>query len=179
MSDLNANRPSAPLDDVPDELGVLLAEALPPVAPDPAVRERLIRTLAGADRFAPFLDRIAALIDLGADAVRPLLSRIDDAAAWEPGLPGMHMQHFQAGPRFATADAGFVRLQPGMAFPRHRHLGPELTIVLEGAMRTGDQVYGPGAVLEMAEGTVHDYGATAERDLVVLTIQTGIIPVFD
>ena len=119
------------------------------------------------------------MLDLGADAVQALLARIDDQVAWEPALPGMHMQHFQAGPRFATADAGFVRLQPGMAFPRHRHLGPEVTVVLEGAMRTGDKVHGPGAVIEMAEGTVHDYSATADRDLVLLTVQTGIVPVFE
>jgi putative transcriptional regulator len=156
-----------------------LAEALPPLAPDPAVRARLLRTLEGADRFAPFLARIAGLVDLTIDAVRDLVARIDDPAAWEPGLPGMHLQHFQAGPRFATADAGFVRLQPGMAFPRHRHLGPELTVVLEGGMRSGDRVYGPGDVLELPEGSVHDYAASSERDLLILTVHTGIVPVFD
>jgi putative transcriptional regulator len=154
------------------------AESLPPVAPDPSVRARLLRTLDSADRFAPFLARLTGLLDLTADAVRKLLTRIDDAAAWEPGLPGMEMQHFAAGPRFATADAGFVRLQPGQAFPRHRHLGPEVTLVLEGAMRDGDRVYGPGDVLEMAEGSEHSYSASSERPLVLVTVQTGIQPVF-
>jgi hypothetical protein len=160
-------------------LGPLLAEALPPSLPDPGVRARLLRTLAGPDRFAPFLERIAAVLDLTADAARVLLARIDDPATWEPALPGVDLHHFQAGPRFATADAGFVRLRAGAAFPRHRHLGPEVTIVLEGAMRSGDEVYGPGALLEMATDSVHDYQACDERDLVLLTVvQTGILPVF-
>jgi putative transcriptional regulator len=159
-------------------LGPLLAEALPPSLPDPGVRARLLRTLAGPDRFAPFLERIAAILDLTADAARALLARIDDPATWEPALPGVHMHHFQAGPRFATADAGFVRLRPGTAFPCHRHLGPEVTVVLEGAVRSGDEVYGPGAVIEMATDSVHDYRACDERDLVLVTIHNGILPVF-
>jgi hypothetical protein len=164
-----------------DDVRALLAGAadlLPPVPPDPAVRERLLRSLGSADRFAAFAARAAGLLDLSIETVRALFARIDDPAAWEPGLPGMSMQHFAAGPRFATADAGFVRLQPGMAFPRHRHLGPEVTLVLEGAMRDGDRIYGPGDILEMAEGSVHEYSATPERELVVMTIQNGIAPVF-
>jgi hypothetical protein len=39
-------------------------------------------------------------------------------------------------------------------------------------------VYGPGDIVEMAAGSVHEYSATAERDLVVMTIQNGIEPVF-
>ncbi len=163
-----------------DDLRELLArtvEALPPVAPDPALRARLLGTLGSTDRFASFLDRAAGLLDLTVEAVRAAFSRIDDPGAWEPGLPGMKMIHFVAGPRLATADAGFVRLQPGMSFPRHRHLGPEVTLVLEGAMRCGERLYGPGEVLEMAEGTEHEYSAAPERELVVLTIQNGIAPV--
>ena len=37
---------------------------------------------------------------------------------------------------------------------------------------------GPGDILEMAEGSVHDYSAAPERELVVMTIQNGIAPVF-
>jgi anti-sigma factor ChrR (cupin superfamily) len=157
---------------------VRAAEALPPVAPDPSVRARLLRTLDSADRFAPFVARLTGLLDLTADAVRKLLTHIDDAAAWEPGLPGMEMQHFAAGPRLATADAGFVRLQPGQSFPRHRHLGPEVSMVLEGAMCDGDRVYGPGQVLELAEGSEHSYSASSDRPLVLLTVHNGIQPVF-
>ena len=156
-----------------------VADALPPVEPDPEVRARLLRSLGGVERFAPFVARLSGLLDLATGTVRALLARIDDPAAWEPGLPGMHLQHFQAGPRLATADAGFVRLQPGTAFPRHRHLGPEVTLVLEGGMRDGDKVYGPGDVLEMAEGSVHTYSATTERDLVIVTVHTGIMPLFE
>ena len=166
--------------EVDDVRGLLAgaADLLEPVPPDPAVRERLLRTLDSSDRFATFVARAARLLDHSVEVVRDLIARIDDPAAWEPGLPGMQMQHFPAGPRLATADAGFVRLQPGMAFPRHQHLGPEVTLVLEGAMRDGDRVYGPGDILEMAPGSVHEYSAAPERELLVMTIQNGIAPVF-
>ncbi len=155
------------------------AETLTPLTADPGQRARLLRTLESVDRFAPFFARAAALLDLPLEAVRPILARIDDPTAWERGLPGMHLIHFQAGPRLASADAGFVRLQPGMAFPRHRHLGDEVTLVLEGGMFADGRTYGPGEQIEMATGTVHEYRASPERDLLILTVHTGIIPVFE
>ena len=155
-----------------------LAAAAPAVVPAPAVRARLLETLGGVNRFAPFLPELGRLLDLPLDAVRAVLAGVDDAAAWEAGLPGTELQHFAAGPRLASADAGFVRLAPGVTFPRHDHLGQEITFVLEGAMREGGRVYGPGAVLEKRAGDVHDYAATPERPLVVVLFHFGIVPVF-
>jgi quercetin dioxygenase-like cupin family protein len=153
------------------------AEALPPVEPSSALRKRLLDSVCSVDRFAPFLADLARLFDLSLEAIRRVLSRIDDATSWEQGLPGMELQHFQAGPRHATADAGLVRLRPGVTFPRHKHLGPEITFVLEGAMRDGDRIYGPGAFVELAVDSVHDYGALNERDLVIAVVHHGIVPV--
>jgi putative transcriptional regulator len=152
-------------------------ETLPPLEPSPAVRSRLLDSLARAERFAPFFAQLERLLDLPVQAVRAVLARIDDAASWEPGMPGMELQHFEAGPRLSTADAGLVRLQPGASFPRHRHVGQELTFVLEGRMIDGGEIYGPGSLVERLADTVHDYSATTEQALLIVTCHHGIVPV--
>jgi anti-sigma factor ChrR (cupin superfamily) len=162
-----------------DELTVALAQvvvSLAPVDPSPDTRTRLLDTVAGADRFAPFLAPLGRILDLSVEAVRAVLARIDEAAAWLPALPGVQLMHFDAGPQMRTADAGLIRLAPGASFPRHRHLGHEVNYVLEGAMCDGDQVHGPGAVVVYDEHSEHLYTAAPERELVLMTVHHGIQP---
>jgi putative transcriptional regulator len=141
------------------------------------VRDRLLATLAGPERFASFIERLAHLFDLPRAGVRELLARIDDGGGWLAGyVPDLQYFNFTPGPRLAGADAGFVRLRPGGRFPRHRHVGDEVTFILEGAMRDGDQLYRPGALVERARDTVHDYAAEGPRDLVLVSLHRGIVP---
>jgi hypothetical protein len=163
-----------------DQLTLALAEvagSLGTVDPSPATRTRLMETVAGTERFAPFLAPLGHILDMSVEAVRAVLARIDDAASWLPGLPGMQLMHFDAGPRMRTADAGFIRLAPGASFPRHRHLGHEVNYVLEGAMRDGDAVHGPGAVVVYDKDSEHLYTAADERELVLMTVHHGIQPI--
>jgi anti-sigma factor ChrR (cupin superfamily) len=160
------------------------AAGLVPVAPSPAVRARLlasVSTAAGpADRFAPFVAQLARLFDLPADGMRAVLARIDDAAAWLTFSPGIDYQHFVPGPRLAAVpgcEAGLVRLNAGVTFFRHRHLGgPETTFVLSGTMRDGEPCYGPGSLITREQGTVHAYAATADQDLLIAVLHHGIEP---
>jgi hypothetical protein len=163
-----------------EQLTVALAQvagSLGTVEPSPSTRARLMDTVGGTDRFAPFLAPLGRILDMSADALRAVLARIDDAASWMPGLPGMQLMHFDAGPRMRTADAGFIRLAPGASFPRHRHLGHEVNFVLEGAMRDGDTVHGPGAVVVYDKDSEHLYTATEDRELVLMTVHHGIQPI--
>jgi anti-sigma factor ChrR (cupin superfamily) len=152
------------------------ALALDPMEPSPGARQRLMKALDGPDRFGTFFEALARLFDLPAEAMRAVLARIDDAGAWVDALPGTKLIDFAAGPGLGAADAGLVRLEPGAAFPRHRHLGDETTLVLEGTMIDGGVSYRPGSVVKHAFDSVHDYSAGAERPLVIAVLHHGIEP---
>jgi anti-sigma factor RsiW len=165
-----------------DELRALLsdyASVLPPTPLAPEGRARLMAAVASPDRFAPFLAKLADILQLSLDKVRAVVARIDDEAIWEKGLPGIDSFHFDAGPSLAGADAGLLRFAPGAAFPRHRHVvGREVTFVLEGDLVEGGVTYGPGSVVVRELGSVHSCAATPGRGLTTLVVHYGIEPVF-
>jgi quercetin dioxygenase-like cupin family protein len=163
-------------DVVAPEILELLALGLDPIAPAAETRSRLMNGLDGPERFAPFFAQLSRLFDLPVLIIVGLLARIDDPRAWEDGVPGVKLIHFAAGPRRAAAEAGLVRLAPGACFPRHRHLGRETTIVLEGTLLDSRRDYGPGASVEHATDSVHRYAAAAARDLVIAVLHHGIAP---
>jgi quercetin dioxygenase-like cupin family protein len=143
--------------------------------PPPALRRRLLETVAGPGRFAPFVAALGRITDLGADAVGALLAKIDDAAAWTAApFPGIGYFHFEAGARAAAVEAGFVRLAPGARFPHHRHVGREVTFVVDGRLQDRGQAYGPGSVVESEPGTEHAYTAGPGRDLVIVSLHGGV-----
>jgi quercetin dioxygenase-like cupin family protein len=161
------------------------AELLPRVRPSPAVRLRLLDSLDGVERFAPFFADLVRLFELPLESVRRLLARID-SSAWETSLQGVALKgtelfHFQVGPQLAATNAagGVVRVRAGVTFPRHRHNGNEVTYVLEGGYCIDGRVYGPGASIEATAETVHDYQAAPERDLVLAVLHRGIALVGD
>jgi putative transcriptional regulator len=49
----------------------------------------------------------------------------------------------------------FLRAKPGMTLPEHAHVGTELTLVLRGALRDGDGLYGAGDVTDMDDEGTH------------------------
>ncbi len=157
-----------------------LVATLPPITPSPAVRSRLLATIASADRWEPFLEPLGRILQLSLDKVRAVLAGMADPDRWERGLPGIAIIHFDAGPALATADAGLIKFEPGVLFPKHRHIvGREITFVLEGTMIDGDRHYGPGSIVEPGPQTVHVCGATADRPLLLMVMHYGIEPVFD
>jgi putative transcriptional regulator len=148
--------------------------ALPP---PPSVRDRLLASVGRGNRLAPLVARLSAVADLPAGAVRALLDKAEDAATWIGGFaPGLLYFNFIPGPRHAGADAGFVRLEPGAKFPAHRHLGHEITFVLEGQMRDGDQVFGPGDVIEREKDSTHGWQAEGADPLTIVSIHRGFEP---
>lgn len=151
-----------------------VAEALPPVAPDPGVRARLMAS-STQDRLLPFVDDLARICDLAFEAMRGVLRKVDELAAWEPGpLPGINLIHFEHGPGCFAADTGLVRFEPGTRIPRHRHMGRELSYVLAGTLTDDDgRVYGPGEVLEKDVGDVHGFSAGTEEALVMVLVHSG------
>lgn len=133
------------------------AALVAPVAPPDHVARRLASTI-GDGRFERFAARLAAIYDVDLERARALLGLVDRPASWEqplPQVPGVGLVHFDGGPACAGADCGFVRLQPGTAFPPHDHVGEETSFILAGHLRDGERVYGPGdeVVLPARSGT--------------------------
>jgi ChrR Cupin-like domain len=156
------------------EVLTLCAAVLPPVAPTPALRARLLASLSGVERFRPFLARLCQIVDLPEQLMRQLLERVDNPSAWEPGpVPGLFLTHFAPGPRI-SADAGFIRVTAGQTILRHRHLAAEVTLVLEGTFWENGVRYFPGAMLERSAGSVHEFAAGIEKDLVFAITHRGV-----
>lgn len=150
-----------------------LALALPGAPPPPALRERVLASVAAGGRFADWVGRVAALVDLAADAVGALLDSIDRAASWSPGpVEGTAIIHFEGGPACAGCVTGFVRVEPGVLFPTHKHLGEERVLILQGAYTDDDgTVYRRGEVAVKEAGSSHSYRALADGPPLVFAVR--------
>lgn len=165
----------------------LLALALPTQPPHATLRTRLLTSIveeqqgrdahrADRSRFAPFIERLISFFDISAERARALVELATDPSAWTPGPgPGISFIHVQAGPRFARADAGLVRMAPGARFPRHRHIGHEFGLILEGGL-----IDESGAVVRCGEShdlpadTAHYLDALPEGCLFAAVVIDGI-----
>jgi putative transcriptional regulator len=134
--------------------------AAPLMAPQAKVKAALLERLRGKGRFAPFASRIAELFDLAIDKVDALFETFEDPKNWVAGPGGGNELYFvPKGPRLATAEAGFVRLDPGVHFPHHRHVGEETSLILSGELheKESDQTFRPGDVVVRAGGSEHSF----------------------
>lgn len=154
-----------------EQAASLLAIAVEPVAPPADLRERLLAELAGRERFAPFIDRLAALFDLAADRVRTIVQRFDTHEGWTVMYPGAEFFDFEGGPALGEATAGLVRIAAGMAFPHHKHLGEERVMVLQGAFvdDSGHRVEA-GQLAIMPDGSEHGFQVVSTQELLYVVI---------
>jgi hypothetical protein len=166
------------------ELAEVFARLSPLPEADPAAlakgRARLLSAVSQSDeRFAPLFDKLTRFFDLSSEALRSIFQRAATEADWEQGpLPWVSLFHFQGGPAVAGLDTGFVRLQKGMPFPPHRHLGGERVLILDGGYFDHEQHwYGPGDFHDMSEGSQHSLQMNANRDVLLAVIMTGQIEV--
>jgi anti-sigma factor ChrR (cupin superfamily) len=146
--------------------------------PPPALREHILvptRPFAGLSR------RAGRLFDLDDAQVEKLLEDAIGETAWEVRGPFSYF-HFAVGAAHeATTEAGIVRLEPGVTFPRHRHLGDEYSFVLQGCLRedsSGREAL-PGDLQHMPEGSVHTVTCTSERPCLFAVLLHGGSPIFD
>lgn len=147
---------------------------IPPVAPSPDVKARLLASVGGG-RFERFVDRMASLFDVSAERARELLALVERAASWEHPVPGVSLIHFKAGPACATADCGFVRISAGCKFPWHTHRGEEVNVILVGSARDADgKVLHAGDELVQPQNSAHDLTAGDEDVIYVARATNGI-----
>jgi quercetin dioxygenase-like cupin family protein len=160
-----------------EALGAQLPLAVPPLPASQSARERLLAAVARPPvRYWPFLGRLTGLLDLPAEDVERVLAAIDRTESWSAGpIPGVELMHFEGGPSTAGADVGLVRMAPRLAFPRHRHTGPERVFVLGGGYYDeSGKLYRPGDFHEMDAGSRHSYQVTDEGLLLAVVLHGPI-----
>lgn len=162
--------------DLDPELVGLLSLALEPSAPPTDLRSRLLARIGGPDRFLPFLDRLVTLFDLPeADTRRELDAILDPEAEWEEMVPGCTFRDFDGGPALGEAHAGLIRLQPGTAFPNHRHVGEERVLMLQG--RVVDETareYRAGDTVVMDDGSAHELRAIGDQEVIYAAVVVAL-----
>ena len=140
----------------------------------PALRDRLLAQGIAGPRFARYASTVAELLDLDEAAAEKLLEGLDDGQSWGPGLiPGMEQYDVTGGPAVSNAITGFLRLEAGLHFPEHKHLGDEKVLVIQGHFVDGvsGESFGPGDVVPMTAGSAHSFDVVdGGTDLVLLTV---------
>jgi putative transcriptional regulator len=162
-----------------DELLAMFGLAVAPAAPSAPLRARVFSSLQAGGRYGVFADRVARLFDLTIDAARQHLQRLEESDPWMPGpAAGIEMRGVRPGPGCAGALATFLRLTPGVVFPRHAHVGEEVSVVLEGGLRdsTGRELSRGGELYKPA-GSEHDLVALDGLPCITATIAFGGIEV--
>ena len=159
-------------DDVDLELLGRMMDALPAEKPAPALKDRLMKSIAAESRFARFTAAVARIIDVAHDQAEKLVNAIDDATRWESGLlPGTSLYHIDGGPAVAGAIVGFTRMEAGAVFPEHKHVGEETVLVIQGGfIDSSGAVHRAGDEVHMAAGTTHSFTAAPGPDLVYLGV---------
>jgi putative transcriptional regulator len=153
------------------------------VAPPPALRERILAATGEPEGapFAGFARRLGRMFDLEPAQAEKILVDAHGDTAWELWGPFSYF-HFAPGKSLQSgAEAGIVRLEPGVRFPRHRHRGDEYALVLRGILRedlSGRESL-PGDVLHMAEGTRHTVTCTSTGRCVFAVLLHGGMPVME
>ena len=158
-----------------------LSLAQPRAVPSRALRDNL---LAGIDRAAAvpypgFARRLGRMYQLDEQQTLELLRMSADPQRWEDqGL--ISLLHFSAGPALPGTHAGFMRLAPGVRFPRHRHVGQELMLMLSGTLKEEDSgaIYHPGDSLHSDPGSEHAFSILPPHDGVFAILLYESWPLF-
>jgi putative transcriptional regulator len=155
--------------------GALAAARL--MAPQANVKARLLERVRGKGRFAPFASRIAELFDLAVEKIDEVFETFENPSNWVPGPGGGNELYFvPKGPRLAKAEAGFVRLDPGVNFPHHRHVGEETSLIMTGELheKESNQTFRAGDVVVRAASSEHSFAIGPEGCLFAVVVFEGV-----
>jgi len=150
-----------------------ITDALEPVAPPPGLRARVLENIPASGRYARFAESVAKLLDLGIDRAKALLDTLDDASRFSKELPGISFFWVDGGPAVANAVRGFLRVEAGVDFPEHEHLGLETVLVLQGAFTdpARGRTFVAGDIDTMPANSSHAYTIPKDGpDLLLLSV---------
>ncbi len=152
----------------------VLGSDVSPTEPSSERRARFIAALADTNRFEPYAETVAALLEITRDESLVWLSGLDNPENWGPGvLPGTTMWSVPT----EREDVGIVwlKMPAGMEFPEHAHLGDEEVLVLQG--RYIDHLgvlHPPGTILREPPETEHSFRIDADGpEFICLAIVHG------
>lgn len=153
-----------------------LTAALPRFPLPDSLLARIQADTSRAGRLRRFAATVASLLDVTAAKAADLLDLAADPTSYGPGMVhGMSLLHVSGGPAVSRAITGFVRLEGGIHFPEHLHLGQESVLVLQGRFVEDGRVVGPGDVATQPAGSSHAFHALPGPDLVYLAVvQDGL-----
>lgn len=166
------------LDEV-NEAIALAGNAVKPVSPSAALKNRLLRSLDPAERFSGLIQRLMTFLDVDAEEVEQVveLARSDrtDPRWEETGLPGIRKASIKAGPRRGSSEAYLLYLTAGSTFPPHRHVGTEWGLILEGSVIDSvDGEQSVGDIVQKTSGSTHSFRVpTSHSALFVVILQDG------
>jgi putative transcriptional regulator len=95
-----------------------------------------------------------------------------DAYAWDELVPGIRACVLREDPARGMR-ACLVWASPGARMERHRHLGDENILVLQGGIRDERGTYGPGEICRSRTGSVHSEEAMPGDDCVCYVVYYG------
>ncbi|MEM9074051.1 MAG: cupin domain-containing protein [Myxococcota bacterium] len=142
-------------------------------APSSSRRDALLQATTTTNRFPELVEALAKATDLNEDAAQDLLIAVDDASRWVDGpAPWIHLLHFEGGPATARSITGFVKVDPGQAFPEHGHLGDEIVIVLQGEAKDSlsGKVYRRGDTVTADPSIEHAVIVVSDIPLIYLAV---------
>lgn len=132
-----------------------LYAAATPVAPDPAVRQRLMGLVGHAAIEAEQPARVQLWRRWAAEGGGGLYTCRANEGQWESlPLPGIQIRRLFSDPENDRATM-LVRMAPGSAYPRHVHAGAEECFVLEGDLHVAGTVLRAGDYQRAAADSTH------------------------
>lgn len=147
-----------------------LSELASPVSPPQRVWDALSARIESHERPAsesrPQVWRSWASTRTGDDMV---VVRRSDGDWEETGVPGVRIRRLFVD-RARNQFTGIVQMDPGTAYPRHVHDGPEECLVLRGQLRVGDAlVLNEGDYQYAPPGSLHGIQSTERGCLLLIT----------
>jgi anti-sigma factor ChrR (cupin superfamily) len=111
------------------------------------------------------------LLDL---AEAPRLPLELEALEWRDLFPGVKYAPWREDPA-RNMRGWIIWAKPGARSPRHRHLGAENVLVLQGALKDDRGIYGAGRICRSREGSVHSEEAMDAGDCLCYAVYYGAL----
>lgn len=151
-----------------------LADAVNPVKPSESLKNRIFQSISVDTSFQAFIPRLQKLLKLPQEQIQKTLKHLNTYPGdnWQSlGLKGIFVHHFAGGDEHKKADCGLLVMNPGSHFPAHKHLGDELSLVLQGEiMENAKQLKTAGDWIIHTPETTHSFEVVGEKPAIVMVV---------